>query len=86
VIAITRGAAAGHAGCSTLRKSVTVRRMSFEKELELPGPPTADEVADMADRGEDISRFYSGEGKMMPPVQLKERKPTAYMKYDIVNK
>ena len=60
--------------------------MSFEKELELPGPPTADEVADMADRGEDISRFYSGEGKMMPPVQLKERKPTAYMKYDIVNK
>ena len=60
--------------------------MSFEKELELPGPPTADEVADMADRGEDISRFYSGEGKMMPPVQLKERKPTDYTKYDIVDK
>jgi hypothetical protein len=38
------------------------------KTLEVPGPPTADEIAEMADRGEDISRFFTGRGKMMPPV------------------
>jgi hypothetical protein len=39
------------------------------KELESPIPPTADEMADMADRGEDISRFFTNTGKMMPPIQ-----------------
>jgi hypothetical protein len=39
------------------------------KEFEFPKPPTADEVADMADRGEDISRFFTRKGKMMPPIQ-----------------
>jgi len=29
---------------------------------------TADEIAEMADNGEDISRFYTGEFKMMPPL------------------
>jgi len=38
------------------------------KTLEAPGPPTADEIAEMADRGEDVSRFFTGRGKMMPPV------------------
>jgi hypothetical protein len=37
--------------------------------LESPKPPTADEIADMADRGEDISRFFTRKGKMMPPIQ-----------------
>ena len=39
------------------------------KTLESTKPPTADEIAEMADRGEDISRFFSTEGKMMPPIQ-----------------
>ena len=39
------------------------------KTLETPNPPTADEIADMADRGEDISRFFTNTGKMMPPIQ-----------------
>ena len=34
-----------------------------------PQPPTADEIAEMADRGEDISRFFTRKGKMMPPIQ-----------------
>jgi Ribbon-helix-helix protein, copG family len=39
------------------------------KTLESPKPPTADEIAEMADRGEDISRFFTNTGKMMPPIQ-----------------
>jgi hypothetical protein len=39
------------------------------KELESPKPPTADEIAELADRGEDISRFFTNAGKMMPPIQ-----------------
>lgn len=31
--------------------------------------PTADEIADMADRGEDISRFFTSNGKMKPPMK-----------------
>jgi len=30
--------------------------------------PTADELAEMADRGEDISRFFTGDGTMKPPL------------------
>ena len=37
--------------------------------VESAQPPTADEIADMADRGEDISRFFTNTGKMMPPIQ-----------------
>ncbi len=39
------------------------------RTLESLKPPTADEIADMADRGEDISRFFTNTGKMMPPIQ-----------------
>jgi len=39
------------------------------KTLDLPKPLTADEIADLADRGADISRFFSNKGKMMPPIQ-----------------
>jgi hypothetical protein len=31
-------------------------------------PPTADEIAEMADRGEDVSRFFARKGRMMPPI------------------
>jgi hypothetical protein len=30
---------------------------------------SADEIADRADRGEDISRFFTNAGRMMPPIQ-----------------
>ena len=39
------------------------------KTLESPKPPTADEIAELADKGENISRFFTGKGKMMPPIQ-----------------
>jgi len=31
--------------------------------------PTADEIAEMAMRGEDISRFFTNKGEMRPPVK-----------------
>lgn len=31
--------------------------------------PTADEIADMADRGEDVSTYFTNKGKMKQPVQ-----------------
>jgi Ribbon-helix-helix protein, copG family len=39
------------------------------KTLESLKPPTADEIAERADRGESVSSFFSGKGKMMPPIQ-----------------
>ena len=39
------------------------------KTLESPKPPTADEIAELADRGENISRFFTRQGKMMPPIR-----------------
>jgi len=32
-------------------------------------PVSADTIAARADRGEYISRFFTGKGKMMPPIQ-----------------
>lgn len=31
---------------------------------------SADEIGEMAMRGEDISRFFTGKGKMMPPMKM----------------
>jgi hypothetical protein len=39
------------------------------KTLESPKLATADEIAELADTGEDISRFFTRKGKMMPPIQ-----------------
>jgi len=39
------------------------------KTLESPKPISADEIAEQADRGENISRFFTRKGKMMPPIQ-----------------
>ncbi len=38
------------------------------KTPESHKPPTADEIAELADRGEDISHFFNRKGKMMPPI------------------
>ena len=39
------------------------------KTLESPKPLTADEIAERAENGENISRYFTGKGKMMPPIQ-----------------
>jgi hypothetical protein len=39
------------------------------KTFETRKPPTADEIAELADKGENISRFFTRKGKMMPPIQ-----------------
>ena len=31
--------------------------------------PTAEQIAEMADAGENVTRFFSGNGRMMQPVQ-----------------
>jgi len=31
--------------------------------------PTADEIADMADRGENVSKYFTNKGTMKKPVQ-----------------
>jgi hypothetical protein len=32
-------------------------------------PPSAESIARRADRGEDVSRFFTNRGAMMPPIQ-----------------
>lgn len=34
-----------------------------------PKPLSAESIAPLADRGKDVSRFFTNSGKMMPPVQ-----------------
>ncbi len=31
--------------------------------------PTADEIADMADRGEDVSQYFTNQGAMKQPIR-----------------
>jgi hypothetical protein len=31
--------------------------------------PSAEQIAEMADAGENVTRFFSGNGRMMPPIQ-----------------
>jgi len=39
------------------------------RPVESPKPPSAERIAEMADRGENVSRFFTRKGKMMPAVQ-----------------
>jgi hypothetical protein len=39
------------------------------KTLESPKPPTAYEIAGLADRDEDFSSFFTRKGRMLPPIQ-----------------
>lgn len=34
-----------------------------------PKPVSAESIARLADRGKDVSRFFTNSGKMIPPVQ-----------------
>jgi hypothetical protein len=35
----------------------------------IPKKPTADEIAQMADEGKDISKYFTNKGKMRQPIQ-----------------
>jgi hypothetical protein len=37
--------------------------------LDPPKPVSADEIAELAENGENILPFFTGKGKMMPPIQ-----------------
>jgi hypothetical protein len=41
-----------------------MRKMTQERR-----PVSAETIAKMADRGENVSSFFTGKGKMMPPIQ-----------------
>ena len=41
----------------------------MKKAAEERRPLTADEIAEMADRGEDISRFFTNKGRLIRPVR-----------------
>jgi hypothetical protein len=43
--------------------------------------PTADEIADMADRGENVTKYFH-KGKMMPPLSRGEREDVQRVNVD----
>ena len=42
---------------------------SMKPTRESKKAPSAESIARMADRGEDVSRFFTNRGKMMRPIQ-----------------
>jgi hypothetical protein len=40
----------------------------MDRAIENPTPLTADEIADLADKGEDVSAYFTNSGTMMPPL------------------
>ena len=45
--------------------------------------PSAESIASMADRGEDVSRFFTKRGKMMRPIQRVNVDFTASMLHEL---
>jgi len=41
----------------------------MKKTRESKKAPSAESIAKMADRGQDVSRFFTNRGKMMQPIQ-----------------
>jgi hypothetical protein len=41
----------------------------MKKAPEEDRPPSADELADKAERGEDVSRFFTNEGRLVRPAR-----------------
>jgi hypothetical protein len=41
----------------------------MKKTLKSAKPVSAETIAKMADRGDDVSRFFKGEGRMVQPIQ-----------------
>ena len=47
-------------------------------------PPSAESIARMADRGEDVSGFFTNRGKMMQPIRRVNVDFTASMLQDSI--
>jgi len=41
----------------------------MKKTRKAVNPVSADNIARLADRGKDVSRFFKGEGRMVQPIQ-----------------
>ncbi len=39
------------------------------KKIATKKSPTADEIAELAMKGEDVSKFFTNKGEMRPPIQ-----------------
>ncbi len=55
----------------------------MDRANEIPKTPTADQVAELADKGEDISRFFTKAGSMMPPLNTANAEPELVPSKDI---
>ncbi len=45
------------------------KRNSYMKKIDSKKNITADEIAELAMKGEDISNFFTNKGEMRPPIQ-----------------
>ena len=45
------------------------KRKNYTKKTAKKKSPSADEIAELAIKGEDISRFFTNDGDMRPPIQ-----------------
>jgi len=45
------------------------KRKNYMKKTAKKKSPTADEIAELAMKGNDVSKFFTNEGEMRPPVQ-----------------
>ena len=44
----------------------------MKKTIKADKPVSADAVARLAEKGEDVSRFFTGQGGMVQPIQRRE--------------
>jgi hypothetical protein len=51
----------------------------MKKTRKSARPVSADAIARLADRGEDVSRFFKGQGRMVQPIQRVNVDVTASM-------
>jgi hypothetical protein len=51
----------------------------MKRTLERAKPISADAIAALADRGEDVTRFFTGKGRMVQPIQRVNVDVTASM-------
>ena len=71
----------------TLLGYIVKKSISVRKAIESRKPQTADEIAKLAGRGEDSSRYFTNTGGMMPPIlQAKKELAAFYTKYDIIER
>ena len=55
----------------------------MKKTLSKKRVPSAESIARRADRGEDVSRFFTNRGKMMQPIQRVNVDLTASMLHEL---